>query len=131
MKSTERENDFDINAPPGFSYESGDSDATVRRSERTTQNKGPIRYGNPYKHSVKLVSFNQDFIDLNKAALEAYRIKLANFRPDVSKPEVSNLGLLEKHLFRRKFGSEALDIAKSWNASWRVPLNVEDDIPVK
>ena len=131
LKSTERENDFNINAPPGFSDELGDSDATVRRSERTTKNKGPSRYENPYKHSVKLVSSNQDLIDLNKAALEAYRIKLANFRVDVSKPEESNLGLLEKHLFRRKFGSEALDIAKSWNASWRVFLIVEDDIPDK
>ena len=65
------------------------------------------------------------------AALEAYRIKLAKFRTDVNKPEDTKLGLLEKHLFRRKFGSEALDISRSWNASWRVTLNFENDIPDK
>ena len=113
------------------SDESGDIDATVRRSERTTKNKGPSRYGNPYKHSGKLISSNQDLTDLNMAALEAYRIKLAKFRTDVNKPEDTKMGLLEKHLFRRKFGSEALDISRSWNASWRVPLNFENDIPDK
>ena len=103
LKSSDRESEVNIYAPPGFLDESGDSDATVRRSERTTKNKGPSRYGNPYKHSVKLVSSNQDLIDLNRAALEAYRIKLASFRTDVNKPEETNLSLLEKHLFRRKF----------------------------
>ena len=58
--------------------------------------KGPNRYGNPYKHSVKLVTSEEDLVDLNMAALEAYRIKLANFRSDVNKPEESKLGLLEK-----------------------------------
>ena len=65
------------------------------------------------------------------AALKGYRIKLAIFRTDVNKPEESKLGLLEKHLFRRKFGSEVLDISKSWNASWRVPLNFDNDSPKK
>ena len=95
------------------------------------KNKGPSRYGNPYKHSVKLVSSNQDLIDLNMAAIEAYRIKLVNFRTDVNKPEDTKLGLLEKHLIRQKFGSEALDVSRSWNASWRVPLNFVDKIPDK
>ena len=65
------------------------------------------------------------------AALEGYRIKLANCRTDVNKLEESKLGLLEKHLFRRKFGSEVLDTSKSWNASWRVPLNFDNDSPKK
>ena len=39
----------------------------------------------------------------------------------------SKFGLLEKHLFRRKFGSEALDITKTWNAAWRVPLSFDDE----
>ena len=80
---------------------------------------------------MNLVSSDQDLADLNMAALEAYRIKLANFRTDVNEQEESKLGLLDKHLFRRKFGSEALDISKSWNASWRVPLNVDNDNPKK
>ena len=80
---------------------------------------------------MKLVSSEKDLVDLNRAALEAYGIKLANFRSDVNKPEESKLGLLEKHLFRRKFGSEALDVSKSWNASWQVPLNFNNDSPQK
>ena len=55
--------------------------------------------------------------DLNKAALEAYRVKLATFKADANKPVETKLGLLEKHLFRRKFGSEAMDITKTWNAA--------------
>ena len=131
LKSTDRESEFSKNAPPGFLDESGDSDATVRRSERTTKNKGPSRYGLRYKHSVKLVSSNQDLIDLNRAALLAYRKKLANFRTDLNTPEDTKLGLLENYLFRRKFGSEALDISRCWNASWRVYLSFEADIPDK
>ena len=45
---------------------------------------------------MKLVTSEEDLVDLNMAALEAYRIKLANFRSDVNKPEESKLGLLEK-----------------------------------
>ena len=100
----------------------------MRRSERQTKNKGPSRYGSPVKHSVKLITSQHDITDLNKAALEAYRIKLATFKTDVNKPVETKIGLLEKHLFRRKFGSEALDITKTWNAAWRVPLNSYDNL---
>ena len=131
LKSTDMGGEENNNAPPGFLDESGDSDVTVRRSERHTKNKEPNRYGNPVKHSVELISSQQDITDLNKAALEAYRMKLATFRTDVNKPVETKLGLLEKHLFRRKFGSEALDISRNWNALWRVPLNFEDDISEK
>ena len=65
------------------------------------------------------------------AALEAYRIKLGNFRTDVNESEKSKLGLLEKQLFRLKFGSEALDISKNWNASWRIQFNFDNDSPKK
>ena len=131
LKSFNTEEELNINALSGFLDESADSEAPIRRSDRSTKNKGPSRYGNPYKHSVKLVTSEQDLVDLNMAALEAYRIKLAYFRADVNKPEESKLGLLEKHLFRRKFGSEALNISKSWNASWRLPLNFDNDSPKK
>ena len=117
LKSSNEEEEHNTLIPMGFSDESGDGEPQVRRSDRSTKDKGPARYGNPYEHSVKLISTEEDLADLNMAELEAYRVKLANFRTDVHKPEESKLGLLEKHLFRRKIGSEALDVSKSWNAS--------------
>ena len=67
------------NNPPGFSDESEVEETSVRKSGRSK--KGPSRYGNPIKHSVKSISYHNDLLDLNQAALEAYRIKLANFKP--------------------------------------------------
>ena len=128
LKTVDTSCDESNNTPPGFSDESSESDVTVRRSERHTKNKGPSGYGNPVKHSVKLIITQQDITDLKKAALEAYRTKLATFKTDVNKPVETKLGLLEKHLFRRKFGIEALDITKTWNAAWRVPLNFDDNL---
>ena len=57
------------NAPPGFSDESGESEVRVRRSGRPTKNKGPSRFGNPVKHSIKLITTDQDITDLNKATM--------------------------------------------------------------
>ena len=74
---------------------------------------------------------NHDILDLNKAALEAYRMKLATFKPDAKNSIESNFGILEKHLFRRKFGSEALDVNRSWNAEWRVPLHFDEEYEEK
>ena len=73
-------------------------------------------------HSIKLITTDQDITDLNKAALEAYRVRLATLKPDVSRPIETKLGLYEKLLFRRNFGSEAgseVDISKTWNAEWQ------------
>ena len=112
------------NNPPGISDESEVEETSVRKSGRSK--KGPTRYGSPIKHSVKSISYHNDLLDLNQAALEAYRIKLANFKPDASNSVETKFGLLEKHLFRRKFGSEALDINRSWNAEWRIPLHLEE-----
>ena len=72
--------DNDYINPPGFSDESREGETSVRRSGRTT--KGPSRYRDPTKHSVKLISSEEDIMDLNKAGLEAYRNKLATFKPD-------------------------------------------------
>ena len=113
LKNADTSGDEGSNAPPGFSDESGETEVPVRRSGRQTKNKGPIRFGNPVKHSIKLITTDQDITDLNKAALEAYRFKLATFKADANKPVETKLGLLEKHLFCRKFGSEALDITKT------------------
>ena len=119
------EDDEELLNPPGFSDESELEETSVRKSGRTK--KGPSRYGNPIKHSVKSISFQNNLLDLNQAALEAYRIKLANFKPGASNSVETKFGLLEKHLFRRKFGSEALDITRSWNAEWRIPLQLEEE----
>ena len=124
FKDAAEEGDYYI-TPSGFSDESGEGETSVRKSGRTT--KGPSRYGDPIKHSVKLISSEEEITDLNKAALEAYRIKLATFKSDTKKPIESKFGLLERHLFRRKFGSEALDINRSWNAEWRVPLQFGEE----
>ena len=97
--------DIDYINPPGFSDESGEGETSVRRSRRAT--KGPSRYGDPIKNSVKLIFSQDDIMDLNKAVLEAYHIKLATFKPDTKNSGESKFGLLEKHLFRRKLGSEA------------------------
>ena len=113
------------NNSPGFLDESEVEETSGRKSGRSK--KGPIRYGNPIKHSVRSISYHTDLLDLKQAALEAYRIKLANFKPDASNSVETKFGLLEKHLFRRKFGSEALDINRSWNAEWRVPLQFEEE----
>ena len=96
LKSMDGESDeVYINTPPGFSDESSGSELTVRRSGRQNKNKGPSRYGNPVKHSIKLISSQQQIKNLNKAVLEAYRMKLATFRTDVSEPVETKLGLLE------------------------------------
>ena len=115
----------DSNNPPGFSDESEVEETSVRKSGRSK--KGPIRYGNPIKHSVRSISYHNDLLDLNQAALEVYRIKLAKFKPNASNSVETKFGLLEKHLFRTKFGSEALDINRSWNDEWWLPLQLEEE----
>ena len=117
--------DEDSNNPPVFSDESEEGETSVRRSGRTK--KGPSRYGDPIKHSVKSISYQNDLLDLNQPAFEAYRIKLATFKADKTNSVETKFGLLEKNLFRRKFGSEVLDINRSWSAEWRVPLQFEEE----
>ena len=56
-----------------------DDNDYIRRSGRAT--KVPSRYGDPIKHSVKLISSEDDIMDLNKAALEKNRIKMATLNP--------------------------------------------------
>ena len=91
---------------------------SVRRSKRTT------RFGSPVKHSVKEISTDEDIADLNETALEQYRYKLANLKSDPRKPLETRLNLLERHLFRRKFGYSALDKSRPWKTQWKVPLDL-------
>ena len=107
--------------PPGFSDESDKEEGatTVRRSNRQTKNQGPKRYGSPVSHSVKLISCKDDITDLYLAALEAYRTRLATFNPNNKETTLENntFGLLERHLFKRRFGATSLDGFGSWNAA--------------
>ena len=123
-KETEGDEEHSIN-PPGFSDVSEEEGTSVRTSGRSK--KGPSRYSDPIKQSEKPISYYNDLLDLNQAALEAYRTKLVTFKPDSTNSVKTKFGLLEKHLLRRKFGSEALEINRSWNAEWRVPLQFEEE----
>ena len=80
----------------------------VRRSKRTTKNQGPKRLGSPVKHSIKYISAD-DEADVNEMALEQYRSGLANVKTNKNNPIETRLKLLERHLFRKKFGYAALD----------------------
>ena len=86
-----------VDTPPGFSDESNKHEHEL--IDRHTMNQGPKRFGDPIKYSVRLICSVDDITDLNKAALEARRLKLAMFKTDTSKPTESKLGLLERHLF--------------------------------
>ena len=115
--------------PPGFSDDSDQEEeqTVVRRSGRQSKNQGPKRYGIPVSLSLKLIGCEVDITDLKMAALEAYRIRLANFEKETGKLTESKFGLLERQLFWRRFGHSSLDISKSWNSSWRMPLQFETE----
>ena len=89
LKTREEEpnNDSQLDTTPGFSDESGRDEhqrntTQVRRSNRQTKNQGPKRYGETVKHSVHLICSEDKITDLNMAALEAYRLKVAKFKAD-------------------------------------------------
>ena len=98
--------------------------ASVRRSKRTTKNQEPKKLGGPVKHSVKYISADEE-ADINEMALEQYRYGLANVKTDKNNPVETRLKLLERHLFRKKFGYTALDTTHSWSTQWKVPLEVK------
>ena len=114
-------------SPSGISNDSVVDDqgsASVRRSKRTTKNQGPKRLGSPVKHSVKYISADEE-ADINEMALEQYRFGLANVKTDKNNPMETRLKLLERHLFRKKFGYAALDTTQPWSTQWKVPLEVK------
>ena len=88
LKTREEEanNDSQLDTPPGFSDESGRDERQgtiqVMRSSRQIKNQGLKRYGEPVKHSVRLVCSEDEITDLNLAELEAYRLKLAKSKAD-------------------------------------------------
>ena len=111
------------NSPAVFADESDKEEdtTTVRRSSRQTNNQGPKRYGSPVSHSVKLISCEDDVTELNLAALEAYRMRLAKLNINNKETTLENntfdLLTFERHLFKRKFGATSLDESGSWNAA--------------
>ena len=109
------------NSPAVFADESDKEEdkTTVRRSSRLTKNQGPKRYGSPVSHSVKLISCEDDMTELSLAALEAYRLRLAKLNINNKETTLENntFDLLERHLFKRKFGATSLDESGSWNAA--------------
>ena len=113
-----------INIPANFFWKLGIKAPSrgvndKRRRNRQTKNQGPKRYGSPVSHSVKLISCEDDVTEINLAALEAYRTRLANLNLNNKKktPENNTFNLLERHLFKRKFGATSLDDSGSWNAA--------------
>ena len=118
---TQQAGPVDTCSPPGFSDESDkeEEETTVRRSNRQTKNQGPKRHGSPVSHSVKLISCEDDVTEINLAALEAYRTRLANLNLNNKEttPENNTFNLLERHIFNRKFGATSLDDSGSWNAA--------------
>ena len=114
-------------SPPGISDDSVVDDqgsASVRRSKRTTKNQGPKRLGSPVKHSVIYISADED-ADINEMALEQYRSGLANVKTDKNNPMETRLKVLERHLFRKKFGYAALDTTQPWSTQWKVSLEIK------
>ena len=99
-------------------------DTNVRRSKRATKNQEPKRLGSPIKHSVKCISADEEAY-INELALEQYRYGLANVKTDKNKPMETRLKLLERHLFRKKFGYTALDTTQPWSTQWKVPLEIK------
>ena len=95
--------------PQGVSDDSSVEESGVRRSSKQTKSKEPKRFGDPVNHSIKEVSEELTGGALLKAALQEYRRRLTNFQERNDRPTESKLRLLEKHLFRRKFG---------WKKEW-------------
>ena len=95
----------------------------VRRSSRQTKSKEPQRFGDPVKHSIMEISEELSGGALLKAALQEYRRRLTEFKTRKDRPIESRLSLLERHLFRRKFGYATLDKGVDWNPSWRIELD--------
>ena len=75
--------------PSRFSDKSSHEDESVtnvRRSGGAKKNQVPKGFGYPNTLSIKEIVTDADIMDLNKAALEAYRIKLARFEKITDKP---------------------------------------------
>ena len=58
-------------------------------------------------------------------ALEQYRSSLVNVKTNKNNPIETRLKLLERHLFRKKFGYAALDTTQPWSTQWKVPLEIK------
>ena len=118
------ERDTMFEPPQGVSDDSSAKDSKVRRSSRQTKSKEPNRFGDPVKHSIKELSEELSGGALLKAPLQEYRKRLADFHERSDRPVESKLRILERHLFRRKFGDATPDKGTDWNPCWRIDLEV-------
>ena len=114
------ERDAAFEPPQRFSDESSAEESNVRRCSRQTKNKEPKRFGDPIKHSIKEISENLTGGALLKTALQEYSRRLRDFKERSDRPAESKLKMLERHLFRRKFGYATLDEGVEWNPSWKI-----------
>ena len=55
-------------------------------------------------------------------ALQEYQRRLRDFKERSDRPVESKLRMLERHLFRQKFGYATLDKGVDWNPSWKIEL---------
>ena len=110
-----------VEPPQGVSDDSSAEESGVRRSSRQTKSKEPKPFGDPVKHFIKEVSELSGGA-LLKAALQEYRKRLTDFQERSDMPVESKLHILERHLFRRKFGYATLDKGTDWNPCWRINL---------
>ena len=116
------ERDTAFEPPQGVSDESSAEESGVRRSSRQTKNKEPKRFGDPIKHSTKEISEDLTGVALLKTALQEYRRRLRDFKERSDRPVETKLRMLERHLFRRKFGYATLDKGLDWNPSCKKEL---------
>ena len=76
-----------------------------------------MRFGDPIKQSVKEISSDLETKETHgnklKMALKNYRNKL------------TNLTLLERHLFKRTFGHQYLELDASWNPCWQIDIDID------
>ena len=104
--AAERDEKFEL--PQGASDDSSVEDAGLKGAQIDKEHGAKTLWG-PSKHSIKEVSEELTGGAVLKAALQEYRRRLTEFKEQNDRPTESKLGLLERHLFKGKFGYATLD----------------------
>ena len=121
-----------LDPPTGASDDSSIEDTGVGRSWRQTKSKDSQHFGDLFKHSIKEISGEKlSEGALPKIALHEYRRRLTHFKTRSDRPIETRSGLLERDLFRQKFGYASLDEGVDWNLSWRIELDENERIKLK
>ena len=121
-KKPKKSGEEKFDPPPGLSDESSQEEGIVRRNARPTKTNEPSQFGNSIKHSVKKASADSEIAETRGSGLQEastrFRMNLINFKNKKDLPIEPRLTLLERHLFRSKFGYRILEPDVSWNSSW-------------